>query len=349
MKILFLYTELAGYVVSCLNKAAEDESITEIHVVRYPVNPEAPFLFEFHPKVKIHERYNYSNNGLLELTQKINPNVIVCSGWIDKAYLSICKHFKGIINTVLTLDNHWNGSFKQRVLAFISPFVLKNKFSHCWVPGEPQKRYALKLGFSLKRIKTGFYSIEVSEFSQNLKPKKDMPKRFLCVARYIPAKGWNYLWEGFKLLQERHNTDWELWCAGTGEGFDDRVEYPGIKHIGFVQPEDLKLTMENSSVFVLPSLFEPWGVVVQEFAAAGFPMLLSKEVGSIDMFLREGENGYSFAPGNSEEIYKSLLKIVNHTPEDLILMGEASKKLSLVCDIEHWVSTLKWFVTDGSV
>ncbi|CAB1274466.1 protein of unknown function [Candidatus Nitrosacidococcus tergens] len=38
---------------------------------------------------------------------------MICSGWIDKLYLAICKKHVHQANTVLTLDNHWTGSIKK--------------------------------------------------------------------------------------------------------------------------------------------------------------------------------------------------------------------------------------------
>lgn len=42
--------------------------------------------------------------------------------------------------------------------------------------------------------------------------------------------------------------------------------------------------MKQCGVFILPSRIEPWGVVVHEFSAAGFPLLLSDQVGSAESF-----------------------------------------------------------------
>ena len=48
-----------------------------------------------------------------------------------------------------------------------------------------------------------------------------------------------------------------------------------------MQPEDLLAFMSTGKAFVLPSTFEPWGVAVHEFAAAGYPLILSDAVGAL--------------------------------------------------------------------
>ena len=44
-KALFLYLEPAGYVEACLKKTVQLFPV-EAHVVRYPLDPNAPFKFE---------------------------------------------------------------------------------------------------------------------------------------------------------------------------------------------------------------------------------------------------------------------------------------------------------------
>src|SRR6185312_3146382 len=144
--IVFLYTEIAPYFLACCNKLAEDYNAS-IHVIRYPVNNEAPFVFSPEQKINLYNRKDYPYNSLVNLIEKLNPSIIVCSGWVDKDYLRVCKKYRKKIPTVLALDTHWSGSLKQHLASFLSQFVLKNKFSHAWVPGSIQKKYAKKLGF----------------------------------------------------------------------------------------------------------------------------------------------------------------------------------------------------------
>src|SRR5207247_481782 len=130
--------------------------------------------------------------------------------------------------------------------------------------------------------------------------------RFLYVGRYYDFKGITDLWEAFIQLQSARPNEWELWCLGAGSIAP--VEHPKIKHFGFVQPTDLEPIIEQCGVFVLPSRFEPWGVVAQEYVASGFPLLLSRAVGAGEAFLEPGKNGYFFESGNVAQIKEQLQK-----------------------------------------
>src|ERR1700752_3853814 len=162
--IVFLYTEIAPYFLACCSTLAENYQ-TNIHVIRYPINNEAPFTFSNQEKVNLYNRNDYNLDSLAGLVKEINPSFIICSGWIDKDYLRICKKYYKKIPTILTMDTHWRGDIKQQVATLLSPFLLKNKFSHAWVPGNAQKQYAKKLGFKNNEITLGFYSCDVDYFS----------------------------------------------------------------------------------------------------------------------------------------------------------------------------------------
>lgn len=337
---------MAGYFVSCLNELSPQ--VKEIHIVRWPVNKEAPFQFEFPKNVIVYERENYSRKTLIDLARQINPDKIICSGWIDKGYMKVCRAFKGKIPTVMSMDNHWLGSAKQQLMRFLAPFTLHRCFSHAWVPGDPQRNYALRLNFQESRIQTGFYSADTEYFSaisNRIGPakKETLPHRLLYVGRYIESKGISTLWNAFIQAIESTNSKWELWCLGTGDLFDQRKIHPSIKHFGFVQPVDLEEDLAQTSFFILPSTFEPWGVVVHEMAASGMPLICSDQVGAASLFLKEGINGYLFESGNENQLKELLIKIMSLSDETILKMGEQSLVLSQQITPKIWVEKLMGF------
>ena len=340
MKFLFLYTEIAEYVLACCHELANHG---EVHIISWPVNKEAPFQFEEKKNITLYSKKDFTQKQLIKLVTSINPNVIICSGWIDKDYLKITKTYFGKIPTVMTCDTHWRGDFKQRLATFISRFTLLNIFSHAWVPGQIQKKYVLKLGFKEKNIETGFYSCDLAHFeaiyqSQKEQKQTHFPKRFMYVGRYYEFKGIKELWQAFSELQDELPNEWELWCLGIGD--IEPINHPKIKHFGFVQPKDLSNYTAQTGVFILPSRSEPWGVVVHEFAAAGFPLLLSDKVGAKEQFLKEGKNGFVFTSGNVNEIKQVLKKIINTKESDLIAMSSYSNNLSKSISPESWTESL---------
>lgn len=341
-KIVFLYTEIAAYFLACVEELLKHQH-TEVHLIKWEVNKEAPFNFEFSQGLHLYNRKDYNNNELLLLVKKINPDVIYVSGWLDKGYLKVCRELKKSIPVIVGFDNHWKGTIKQRLAVLASPFKILNHFTHCWVPGKPQVSYALRLGFRNEDIITGFYSCDFNFFySQYLnnkdKKEKKFPRRFIYVGRYIEHKGVRDLWKAFIELQSENPNDWELWCLGIGE--INPIVHPQIKHFGFVQPKDMPRFLADTGVFILPSHFEPWGVVVHEFASAGFPLICSNEVGAASAFVENNLNGYIYKSGNISELKEALLKIIKAEQDQLLAMSFESVKKAKLITPEIWSEKL---------
>lgn len=345
MHILFLYTELADYTIACLKELKQSAQDNTIMVIHFPVNPEAPFRFDFGIIGSFHCISDFKDySSLKQLILQFDPEKIVCSGWINKWYLRICKHYSNKSLCILTIDNHWENSLKQQLLKLMSVFTLRTIFKKVWVPGDPQTEYALKIGFKEKDITTGFYCCDIDRFNALYQKFRDIkkhqfPHRFLCVARYIHAKGYENLWKAFIEWKKHSPNDWQLWCAGTGEQFEQRVEHPDIKHLGFVQKDEWDDIIRQTGVFILPSEFEPWGVVVHEFAAAGYPLLLSNKVGAGSQFLTS-ENGWQFVHGNTGELIRQFQAINDLGTDRILEMGNISHQLAQRITPAKWASTL---------
>jgi glycosyltransferase involved in cell wall biosynthesis len=344
LKACILYSELGDYSIACLK--ALGKSGVQLMLVHWPVNKEAPFKFDFSFINAVHSRDELSDTQLVQKVESFNPNLILTSGWMDKGYVKVCRSMKSKSVRVLSLDNHWTGSMKQHAASLVSPFTIKKVFDKAFVPGEVQKQYALKLGFDNKDIQTGFYSADTSKFNSIFNEidrgeRSSFPKRLLYLGRYTKHKGIFDLWEAFSKFRE-NNQEWELWCVGTGDQFVNRLEAEGIKHFGFIQPDEMLPILKEIGVYVLPSHFEPWGVSVHEMAVAGFPMLLSDKIGAKEAFL-DG-NGREFRSNNTDELLKAMTWITNLSKDELLDRSTKSHELGMKNSPEIWADKLMSFL-----
>lgn len=341
--IVVLYQEMASYFLTCLETLADRHNLN-IVLITFPKKDEAPFAFNYnHPKIKHISRVDVDYLKLCRLIDDVKPKSIYFSGWLDKDYNKIAKKYFGAINTILGFDNKWENTLKQHIAAWFSPFLIKNKFNKCFVPGDLQKIFATKLGFKENEIQLGAYSADVALFSsyynkcRNNK-QQDFPKRFIYVGRYHDFKGVDKLWQAFIELQNENPNDWELWCLGTGSL--QPTNHPKIKHFGFVQPENFLEYAQQTGVFVMPSLFEPWGVVLHEFAAMGFPLLASNRVGAVESFLKDKKNGFIFKANDVTSLKEKLKDVMQLSSEQLNLMGEYSSQLAQRITPKIWADNL---------
>ena len=95
----------------------------------------------------------------------------------------------------------------------------------------------------------------------------------------------------------------ELRALGLGIG--ERVRF-----LGFVNQSRLPAVYHAADFFVLPSLFEPFGLVVNEAMLCGLPVAVSDRVGARFDLVSPGENGYEFPAGNVEALAEILGEIL---------------------------------------
>jgi glycosyltransferase involved in cell wall biosynthesis len=79
-----------------------------------------------------------------------------------------------------------------------------------------------------------------------------------------------------------------------------------IRFLGPLAAEDITLLMAQSELFVLPSTYEPHGIVVTEAMAAGTPVIASNNCGAARELVRNGKTGWLFAAGDSGDLLRVL-------------------------------------------
>ncbi len=102
-----------------------------------------------------------------------------------------------------------------------------------------------------------------------------------------------------------------------------RTGWSSIRFAGFISPEQLPRYYDLCDVFVLPSEFEPWGLVVNEAMNAGKPVIVSDRVGAAADLVRNGHNGFVVPMGDIETLKRRLHSLLTN-PAVCMRMGEAS-------------------------
>lgn len=336
--IAFLSQELSDYWQSAISQL---QTLALVKVYHYPRNAEAPFKGML---AKTYVEKPSTVESLMFQVEEFGPNILIVSGWADKDYLEVARRFRESIPVVLCIDNPWMGTVKQN-LNVVLRSRLKKFFNHAWGCGPNQLKYLRKLGFG--NAKDGLYTANVDLYLESFRKRQlsleSRKKIIICIARYIPQKNYQRLWQAFVEFHKLH-PEWQLHCFGFGEGWESRMIHPAIVHHGFVQPKELSGTIYSASAFILPSVSEHWGVVVHEMAVAGLPLLLSKAVESKHTFLDEGKNGYSFDPKQEESILKTLIRFAQLSKEERENMEIHSNKLGMSYTPEKWAQKALSFI-----
>lgn len=154
----------------------------------------------------------------------------------------------------------------------------------------------------------------------------------ICVARLVPIKNIDYLLRAWKLIEKRR-PNYRLVIIGDGPEFVNLNELTlnmGLKTIvflGAVNNSDIPTYFYNSAAFVLPSLSESWGLVVNEAMASGLPILISNKINASNTLLKEGINGFGFEPSNVKNIAEKIVTFIDLDMEEKRKMSENSSKI----------------------
>jgi glycosyltransferase involved in cell wall biosynthesis len=103
-------------------------------------------------------------------------------------------------------------------------------------------------------------------------------------------------------------------------GLSDRVRF-----LGFVNQSQLPSVYCAANLFVLPSLFEPFGLVVNEAMLCGLPVAVSDRVGAKFDLVRPGENGYVF-PAEDVDALAAILGRILPDAQERARMGSAARR-----------------------
>lgn len=341
MNISVLYSRITGYVRACLRAlSAYDESI-QLQVFRWPASENAPFdLSSLGGVDAVHVKEDQSARQLEDTVRAFSPDAVLMTGWIDDEYLSVARSFQDEeVPVVAGCDTQWTGSLRQQVGRIVAPWYLHPAIDVLWVAGERQRQLAERLGYTGSDCWTGYYACDWSHFAPVRERSSPEDPAFLFVGRYVEEKGVDVLIKAYRRYRQSVTEPWPLITAGAGPFETMLASREGVRNRGFVQPEELPKLMEQAGAFVLPSRFEPWGVVVQEAAAAGLPVLCSTASGAGVHLVRDGYNGFEVESGSVDHLTQAMRRMGALSQEERDRMGDRGHQLSKQYTPEHWAET----------
>jgi glycosyltransferase involved in cell wall biosynthesis len=117
--------------------------------------------------------------------------------------------------------------------------------------------------------------------------------------------------------------------------------------LGFVNQSQLPSVYRGADLFVLPSLYEPFELVVNEAMLCGCPVAVSDHVVAKYDFVRDGENVYVFPTGNVDALAAIFRDILPHSGKRA-LMGEAARQRMETWSPREYVNALSEVVDQAT-
>ena len=281
-------------------------------------------------------RWVMFSRGTRRELDAFDPDIVLLGGWNQPAFWTglrwARKHGRPVVLWVeSTLHDERSGSIvlerlKRRAVGAASGFL---------VPGRAALEYVESLGVSPDRIVIAPNAVDLSIFNVDVDRRGRRECTYLYVGRLAQEKGIDVLLRAFEHVPGR------LLIAGSGpQEAELRAQTNGkIELLGQLAREELPSLYARADCFVLPSRSEPWGMVLNEAAAAGLPLVATVAAGAGYDLIEEGVNGYR-VPVDDPGALAGALKKVAEDPQWRALAGERSRELTSGYTGEAWASSV---------
>lgn len=347
-RLLVLWTKLQSFVLACLSEYV-DSFGSEVELVAYTPSGEAPLTQTLRTGIHQHTRHEIEEHELKRLAFDPPVDAIVVAGWVDRTYCKLAREAKRAgIPTICTLDNPWLGTPRQKLASLTSSLHVRRNFGYIWVPGFSQYEFARRLGFPRSNILTGLHPADLQLFSTGYERHREAktekyPHQLLYAGRLLDWKGIAELITAFeRAIAITPSSDWKLRIVGNGPMAEVVPQcHERITLEPFMQPGELPDLAGSCGAFVLPSWAEHWGVAVQEFAAAGLPLVVASEVPSAELYAIPGLNSFPFSAFNADSLVTALQQLFSTSDANLANMAHQSHLLSQSNSPKMWAYKLE--------
>jgi N-acetyl-alpha-D-glucosaminyl L-malate synthase BshA len=262
-------------------------------------------------------------------------------------------------NTPMVVTSHadigsYGGALRKLIYSFYYNLLIDRILSHAGIITSPSRAYACEsiLRKYKEKVVVIPNGINLNDF--NLRYSKDecrrilnlhtMRKIILFVGGLEPRKAPDILIKAMAKVV-KSAPDSELVIVGTGsmeKVLKNLVRSLGIsEHVrftGFVKNNEKVLYYRSADVFVLPSLYEIFGIVNLEAMACGVPIVASK-VGGISEVIKSGVNGLLVPPRDVDALADAIMYLL----ENEVIRKRMGENAKVIVKAYSWEKIAKMY------
>ena len=229
-------------------------------------------------------------------------------------------------------------AMESEEIALASRVVAASRFS---------ERSLLDAGVAPEKISVIPYGVHWEWFAAGAKRGSQEGKlTFLFVGHVKAEKGIAILLDAWKRLAP---SDAELCLAGSGdpETIAAARAIPGVRVLGKLAPEELRAIYRGASVFVFPTFYDGFGMVLLEAMACGLPILATPNCAAPEL-IRDGAAGAIFPAGDPAALCAAMADVcANRTAwsQRGVAAREIARSYSWEAYGERWAALLREVVS----
>lgn len=261
------------------------------------------------------------------LAQRLTPerfDAVLIQGWnhygyVEAAWRARRAGLKVLLRCEATDHVTASRGLKRRLRELLIAQVLAHT-DHVLAIGTRNRDFFLKRGFPAERIGLMPYCVDNDYFRERARTA-DLEKLraelglqagrpvVLYASKLTARKNADLLLRAYGALSEPRPY---LLFVGEGElrpGLERMASdrhLKDVRFLGFRNQSELPGYYALADIFVLPSVNETWGLVVNEAMNAGCAVIVTDQVGAAADLVRRGENGFVVAPGDEAALSRGL-------------------------------------------
>ena len=323
-------------------KVGDDEMMEGVRVLR--ANADLPWL----PDDYLVARMASANHHLTQLAARLGawrPQVIHAHDWLVAWSADTLRALWGapLVATIHATERGRHGGYvPQGTPAAINAV-------EWWLTFQAQQVIACSR-FMVREVTDGFElpsekvnlvpnGIDIGQWlSPSTAPQDRSEQLIVAWGRIQYEKGFQVLTRAIGHLRHRYPG---IRCVIAGRGsylaeLQTQIDMEGVGDLvqlaGFVPDDELKSLLQRTSCVVIPSLYEPFGIVALEGMAAGAPTIVARTGGLAEIVEGTGA-GVLFEPGNHVALANCIAEVLNH-PD--VADGMRTKAASLLAGRYTW-------------
>ena len=339
-RILFFTNMPSPYRVEFFNQLGEKCDLQVIFEINNAESRDESWFSHSFKNFTPHflKSHSYSEEGSFSLGvireyKKIKPDITIVCDISSLSGISLISH---LIRHKRPYIIEGDGAF-NRPCNFLKAKIKARFFAHAQkllYTSAEHKNYYLRFGANPEKLVWYPFSsikkeaILSDEKIAQIKSKKadSDPFVFLSAGRFLDWKNFETAIRSFGKANIP-NSKFVLVGGSPKKEYLDIIEAEKIKNVKFLpfmRPEDLFFLMQKSDCFVFPSLNDIWGLVINEAAANGLPILASKTALSAPEIAKTTNGIVLFDGKNEDELTQKMKEIASLPKQERIRLGIAN-------------------------
>ncbi|MGO3328174.1 glycosyltransferase family 4 protein [Gordonia sp. (in: high G+C Gram-positive bacteria)] len=283
--------------------------------------------------------HGFIRAGLRLLGQGWTPDVVHAHDWLV-AHPSVA--LAEVFNVPLVATLHateagrhsgWVAGHVNRQVHSVEAWLARDADSLITCSASMSDEVTQLFGPDLAPITVIHNGIDVDAWSFAARAERTGPAELLFAGRLEYEKGVQDLLAAMPVIRRTHPGT-TLTVAGEGtqitwlkelaltHGVAAAVDFAGRR-----DHHDLVALMHRCDAIVLPSRYEPFGIVALEAAATGIPLVTST-VGGLGEAVTDGETGRSFAPFDPAGLAEAVCDVLDHPQVAAVRARRAVERLT---------------------